>query len=249
MIPLNYYQGFTKLCDRNTKMTRIPSKEELEKAGCDISGMCYLVTKDGMQYNPSVVNPEIMSDDIRTLFTAPSNPTPTEVPTVVVPLSTLISEPATDIPKLDQISKGDPIGKFCPQCENAKSLEQFGEKVGRGGHRKDICIDCEAKNRLKALEDITKLEQHQEKEVKHEKPNATPISGEQLKERIKETITKEIEPSAVDHVGDNPNKPRYVTIEHVKELVTEAYQNGVKDGKQQSALNIIEPTLNDLLRA
>lgn len=235
MIPQNYYQGFTKLCDRNPKMTRIPSKEELEKAGCDISGMCYLVGWDGKQYNPAVVNPEIFSDDLRALFTAR--------PEYKIAYETSDKDEFKDEPKSVSVANE----KICTECKHPKPIDQFGKKQGRGGHRKDICKECEEKIKAKTIGDITGLKTHQE--PKHEKPNTTPISGEQLKERIKETITKENEPSPVDHVGDNPNKPSYVTIERVKELVTEAYQIGVKDGKQQSALNIIEPTLNDLLRA
>lgn len=42
MIEQNYYQGFQRLCDRNEKMARIPTKDELEKMGCEVSGSCLL---------------------------------------------------------------------------------------------------------------------------------------------------------------------------------------------------------------
>lgn len=237
MIPQNYYQGFTKLCDRNPKMTRIPSKEELEKAGCDISGMCYLVGWDGKQYNPAVVNPEIFSDDLRALFTAR--------PEYKIAYETSDKDEFKDEPKSVSVANE----KICTECKHPKPIDQFGKKQGRGGHRKDICRECEEKIKAKTIGDITGLKTHQE--PKHEKPNATPISGEQLKERIKDTITKENEPSPIDHVGDNPNKPRYVTIERVKELVTKAHEIGKQEGREEARneINIIEPTLNDLLGA
>lgn len=147
MIEQNYYQGFQRLCDRNEKMARIPTKDELEKMGCEVSGMCYLITKDGKQYNPATVNPEIMDDHIRMMFTSPVLPAPVLVPTPYRPKP-------IEVPKMAHAEKDSPIGKVCTQCGSGKPIEQFGRKAGRGDHRKDICIECESKNKEVAINTI-----------------------------------------------------------------------------------------------
>ena len=63
-----YYAHFKKKAKTNDKIERVPTKEELEAAGCDISGMGYLVAPDEMQYNPSAVNPVILTEDVQGLF-------------------------------------------------------------------------------------------------------------------------------------------------------------------------------------
>lgn len=68
MIQANYYQGFVTMCKRNPKIARIPTKDELENAGCQLSEMSYLIEPDGRECNPSMVNPEILSEDLVSLF-------------------------------------------------------------------------------------------------------------------------------------------------------------------------------------
>lgn len=241
MIEYDLYKGFQRLCDRNQKMTRIPTKLELEKSGCQISDTYYLVEPSGRVVNPAVVNPEIFSDDLRTLFTAR--------PEYKITYETSDKDEFKDDPKIASVTNE----KICTECKHPKPTDQFGKKAGRGGNsRKDICKECEDKIKAKTIGDITGLKTHQE--PKHEKPNATPISGEQLKERIKETITKENEPSAVDPImlnsdnfGLQPDKNGYVPFNQVKQLVNEAYAKGRKDEK--SNIIIHQPTLNDLLGA
>lgn len=247
------YKGFQRLCERNSKLI-CPTKKELEESGCQISDTFYLVEPSGRVVNPAVVNPDILEDSIKKLF-------------VVKPIELIYETNGKDeFKEVDGVKMPDlrinhtpndlPVAKYCTHCNTVKPLDSFGKKAGRGGrNRKDVRKECEEKIKAKALEDITALQQHQEEEVKHEESNATPISGEQLKERIKETLTKETsEPSCVNTVGDQPGRNGYVTIEYVKDLVKrayiegseEGYAKGYEDGKQ---FNIIEPTLAELLGA
>lgn len=62
MIQQNYYQGFVERCKANPKITRIPSIDELENAGCKIDMRFYLVIESGMQYNPIAINPIVIAD-------------------------------------------------------------------------------------------------------------------------------------------------------------------------------------------
>lgn len=123
MIQESYYQRFTTLCKRNPKITQIPTKDELEKTGCKLSGMSYLIEPDGRQCNPLTVNPEILSDGVRVLFngstTVPAHEsTPTHIET-----------------------------KQCSKCGEHKSTDMFRKKANKIPTWFDMCKSCQVIDR------------------------------------------------------------------------------------------------------
>lgn len=130
-IPDNYYNGFLRGCMTNEAIETTPSKTALENAGCEISGMCYLVLPDGKQHNPRIMKPNEFPSSIRALFeiTPDAGDPNEEMVTPEPPKAMDVIEEATHL--------------VCDTCGENKPMEAFKKKPGRGVLRKSTCIECE----------------------------------------------------------------------------------------------------------
>lgn len=134
-IPDNYYTGFLRGCMTNEAIETTPSKTALENAGCDISGMCFLILPNGAQCNPRTMKPNELPSSIRALFEiAPDEGDPDEDP--IAPQT--IAHEITDMLK-------DATYQICDTCYENKPIEAFKKKPGRGVLRRTTCIECEVK--------------------------------------------------------------------------------------------------------
>jgi len=130
------------MCESNSNMERIPSLELLEKSGCRLTDR-HLITKDGMQYNPSIVNPEVMSDDMRKLFNSQKSHIPIDLKDVAYPVKPKKEEPQS-------------VKKFCFQCDTMKDQKEFKRRSVRNSDCKDTCLECEKKARDVAVKAVIK---------------------------------------------------------------------------------------------
>ena len=123
-----YYAAFAKAAKRNEKMKTIPTKEQLEAAGCSVSGMGYLVAPDARQFRADLIAPDLLPDGVRELFTGEEPPA---------------KKPEHSEEGSDQRPNFQVPTKVCEACGEEKLLELEFAKDGRSkdGHAKK-CNAC-----------------------------------------------------------------------------------------------------------
>ncbi len=137
-IPDNYYQGFLRGCMNNELIEDTPSKTGLEDAGCQISALCYLITPDGKQHNPRIMNPNELPTSVRKLFEEKSDNEP----------ESSASVPQTLAGEVEDMLK-DATYQVCDTCGENKPMEAFKKFPGRGVKRQSTCIECQDKAKAK----------------------------------------------------------------------------------------------------
>lgn len=129
-----HYEKFVQKAKRNTKMIRIPSHQELEDSGFDITDLYFLILPNGLQVNPETVNPDtdLFDDAIKPLFLKQSSvcEEPETLETVGQQIKDILQEATYQV---------------CDSCGENKPMEAFKKRPGRGVLRKSTCIECEAK--------------------------------------------------------------------------------------------------------
>ncbi len=222
-IPDNYYQGFLRGCLANELIEDTPSKTALENAGCQISGMCYLILPDESQHNPRIMKPNELPTSIRKLFESiPDGGNSDDVPAV---LDTVGQE-------LNDVLQ-EATYQVCDTCNQNKPMEAFKKFPGRGVKRRSTCIECESKKKV------------------HEAPNAHPLSPGELKDSATEILTRSDELSitplqcGVEPIFEAKQANVYVSLDYLKRLATEAYERGRE--YERSNIETEEPTLDELL--
>jgi len=226
-IPDNYYQGFLRGCMNNELIEDTPSKTGLEDAGCQISALCYLITPDGKQHNPRIMNPNELPTSVRKLFEEKPDNEP-ESPASV---------PQTLADKVGDMLK-DVTYQVCDTCGENKPMEAFKKFPGRGIKRQSTCIECQDK-------------------AKAEVPNASRMNQSEFKEKVKDTLlgsnepieSKDQEPKAEIIIMDAQvveKRPTVcVTLDYLKKLATDAYERGREF--ERSNVETVEPSLDELL--
>lgn len=128
-----HYEKFVQKAKRNTKMIRIPSHQELEDSGFDITDLYFLILPNGLQVNPETVNPDtdLFDDAIKPLFLKDWKvyKEPAVVKTVAQETKNMLQEATYQV---------------CDTCGENKPMEAFKKRPGRGVLRKSTCIECEA---------------------------------------------------------------------------------------------------------
>lgn len=159
-IPDNYYTGFLRGCMSNEAIETTPSKTALENAGCNISGMCFLILPNGDQCNPRTLKPNELPSSIRALFEiVPDKSDPDEEPAASQTMAHKVSNMIRDA-----------TYQVCDTCGENKPMEAFKKRPGRGVLRRTTCIECETKAREKMpqFRDSTSNAPHHDQDHKPE---------------------------------------------------------------------------------
>lgn len=202
----NYYMGFIKGLNQNQHIEHIPSKTALENAGCNISGMCYLITPGGSQFNPRTLKPNELASSIRALFESPQSDD--EVMDDEEDQIGELAEEAAEIctpaePEKVNDYVADATSQVCEECGESKPLEAFKKMPGRGIKRQSVCIECKAKHIADVVEPVKT----------YVPPNSDPVVED----------------------DEQKDKVALVPMTWVMELVKEAYERG-KSEKQQNVV-------------
>jgi hypothetical protein len=141
-----HYEKFVQRAERNQKITRIPTDGELEENGFSITDLYYLVLPNGLQVNPETVDPttDLFDDGIKGLFLCNDDP---------------LKESSTQTRTVHTPDSKQPT-KVCVHCGKNKSVEEFKKRVGRGGGREPVCIQCKSDVKEEIVDDFTKDQIH-----------------------------------------------------------------------------------------
>lgn len=219
-IPDNYYRGFLRTCMNNELIEDTPSKTALENAGCNISALCFLITPDGKQHNPRIMNPNELSTSIRKLF-QPIPHVPDE------DIGTVNTEPVTEPEKVNDFI-GDATSQVCEECGETKPMEAFAKMRGRGVCRQSVCIECNTK----AKETMPKF-----------KPDHTGPVSEDLPEAPYHEIPHG-QPAINEKEHDE--KIALVPMSWVKNVVSQAFEKGREF--ERANIETVTPSLDELLQ-
>lgn len=244
----NYYKGFVRLAEKNTKFKCIPTKEKLEELNLQITGMCYIVIL-GTSYNPAYLDPTILEDRYRDIFLPPSEsrPEPEEAK----------RKPAVKVEPSEQkvLPIEIPTSKCCDICNKTLPISAFQKKVSKIPDWHNSCKQCKSKKRKVDTDNgVFKQPVTTEPTIpdtsKDTNTHTEPvISFRGMSDKF--MILDELGVIQADNEpiqeSEEDTVKAYVPLDYVKTLVHEAYNKGYQYGISESTIVIEQPGIDDLL--
>jgi len=209
------YTKFRAMANRNALMEEVPTHDKLIIAGYDVKPNGYIVGDDGREWNPALVNPDILPEQLQQLFGyARKSPLASGAGVMTDRQSEPPEEPdGTGETETEQDSgESHPETAVCTDCYRELPVEAF--RKFRGNGRASVCKECQKKKRQ---EDRKKLSDDKTPPVLEEKPPSGWISIEQAKVHVRDAYGRGYEDGKKDAIPEETE----VTLDELLEVADE----------------------------